>query len=144
MQIQGSDLSINDYLRDDTLLKVTASSPWYANLVNFMVTGYIPPGEDKKRLIHLSRFHLWDDPICLRSVLMVYFVAVSHFVRPRKFLSVVTPRLMEDTTEHSIPMQKFGRVVSSGLTCMEMLKNLSGVAQDVRSMGTSIPEMLYP
>ena len=62
MQIQGSDLPSNDYLRDDTLLKVTASSPWYANLVNFMVTGYTPPGEDKKRLIHLSRFHLWDDP----------------------------------------------------------------------------------
>ena len=62
MQIQGSDLPINDYLRDDTLLKVTTTSPWYANLVNFMVTGYIPPGEDKKKLIHLSRFHLWDDP----------------------------------------------------------------------------------
>ena len=27
MQIQGSDLPINDYLRDDTLLKVTSSSP---------------------------------------------------------------------------------------------------------------------
>ena len=27
-----------------------------------MVTGYIPSGEDKKKLIHLSRFHLWDDP----------------------------------------------------------------------------------
>jgi len=62
MLIQGSDLPINDYLRDDTLLKVTSSSPWYANLVNFMVTGYIPPEEDKKKLIHLSRFHLWDDP----------------------------------------------------------------------------------
>ena len=61
MQIQGSDLPINDYLRDDTLLKVTSSSPRYANLVNFMVTGYVPPGEDKKKLIHLSRFHLWDD-----------------------------------------------------------------------------------
>jgi len=62
MQNQGSDLLINDYLRDDTLLKVTASSPWYANIVNFMMTGYIPPVEDKKSLIHLSRFHLWDDP----------------------------------------------------------------------------------
>ena len=62
MQIQGSDIPINDYLRDDTLLKVTTTSPWYANLVNFMVTGYIPPIEDKKKLIHLSRFHLWDDP----------------------------------------------------------------------------------
>ena len=38
MQVQGSDLPINDYLRDDTLLKVTTSSPWYANLVKFMVT----------------------------------------------------------------------------------------------------------
>ena len=44
MQIQGLDLPINDYLRDDTILKVTTTSPWYANLVNFMVTGYIPPG----------------------------------------------------------------------------------------------------
>ena len=58
VQVQGSDLPINDYLRDDTLLKVTTSSPWYANLV----TGYITLGEDKKKLIHLSRFHLWDDP----------------------------------------------------------------------------------
>ena len=49
IQIQGSDLPINEYLRDDTLLKVTTSSPWYANLVNFMVTGYIPLGEDKKK-----------------------------------------------------------------------------------------------
>ena len=75
---------------------------------------------------------------------MVYFVVVSRFVRPRGFLSVVTPRLMEDTMEHSVPMQKFGRVVSSSQTCMEMLKNLSGVAQDVKSMGILIPEMLCP
>ena len=75
---------------------------------------------------------------------MVYFVAVSRFVRRGEFLSVVTPLLMEDITEHSVPMQKFGRAGSSSQTCMEMLKNLSGVAQDVRSMGTSIPEMLCP
>ena len=73
MQVQGSDLPINDYLRDDTLLKVTTSNPWYANLVSFMVTGYIPPGEDKKKLIHLSRFHLWNDPylfkVCANGLL---------------------------------------------------------------------------
>jgi hypothetical protein len=67
MQVQGPDLLINDYLRDDTLLKVTSSSPWYANLVNFMVTGYIPLGEDKKKLIHLSRFYLWDDPYLCKA-----------------------------------------------------------------------------
>ena len=42
------DLPINDFLRDDMLLKVTASCPWYANIVNFMVSGYIPPGGQKE------------------------------------------------------------------------------------------------
>ena len=45
------DPPINDFLRDDTLLKVTASHPWYANIVNFMVSGYISPGESKKKLV---------------------------------------------------------------------------------------------
>ena len=43
------DPPINDFLRDDMLLKVIASHPWYANIVNFMVSGYIPPGESKKK-----------------------------------------------------------------------------------------------
>ena len=57
---------INDFLCDDMLLKVTDSTPWYANIVNFMVSGYVPPGENKKRLIYESRRHLWDDPYLYR------------------------------------------------------------------------------
>ena len=53
---------INDFLRDDMLLKVADSTPWYANIVNFMVSGYMPPGENKKKLIFESRRHLRDDP----------------------------------------------------------------------------------
>ena len=30
------------------LLKVTDSNPWYANIVNFMVIGYVPSRENKK------------------------------------------------------------------------------------------------
>ena len=40
------ELPINDYLRDDTLLKITDSDPWYANIMNFIVAGYVPPGEN--------------------------------------------------------------------------------------------------
>jgi len=72
--------------------------------------------------------------------MMVYSDAVSQYVRPVKFLSVVTPRHLEDITEPSVPMQKFGREDSSSQTCMETQKNLCGVAQDVKSMGISIPE----
>jgi hypothetical protein len=60
------DVSINDYLRDDMLLKVTDSNSWYANIVNYMVTGYVPPGADRKRLAHESRRHMWDDPYLYR------------------------------------------------------------------------------
>ena len=44
------ELPINDFLRDDMLLKVMDSNPWYANIVNFMVSGYVPPGKNKKKL----------------------------------------------------------------------------------------------
>jgi hypothetical protein len=44
-------LPINDYMRDDTLLKVSTTDPWYINIVNYIVAGYIPPGADKKKII---------------------------------------------------------------------------------------------
>jgi len=48
------------------LLKVTDSNPWYANIVNFMVTGYVPSGDNKKKVPVESRHHLWDDPYLYR------------------------------------------------------------------------------
>ena len=56
------ELPINDFLRDDMLLKVTDINPWYANIMNFMVLGYVPPGENKGKLQAKRRCHLWDDP----------------------------------------------------------------------------------
>ena len=67
MQFHDSDnLPINDFLHDDTLLKVTHTNPRYANIVNFIVTGYVPPGENRKKLLYQSRTHLWDDPYLYR------------------------------------------------------------------------------
>jgi len=42
---------INDSLRDDMLYRINRSDPWYADIVNFMVSGYVPPGANKKKLI---------------------------------------------------------------------------------------------
>jgi hypothetical protein len=44
------ELPINDFLRDDMLLKVMDFNPWYANIVNYMVAGYVPSGENKRKL----------------------------------------------------------------------------------------------
>ena len=67
------ELPLNDNLRDDTLLRIIDSDPWYAKIVNFMVAGYVPPSENKRKLIHESRSHLWDEPylyqVCTNGLL---------------------------------------------------------------------------
>jgi uncharacterized protein YneR len=52
------ELSINDSLRDDMLFQVNRSDPWYADIVNFIVAGYVPPEGNKKKLIYESHIHL--------------------------------------------------------------------------------------
>jgi hypothetical protein len=142
MQVKGSDLSIDDYLRDDTLLKVTTAHPWYANLVNFMVTGYIPPGEDNKKLIHLSKYHLWDDPYLFKVYVDDLLRRCIPLYETRKILERYHSRHIEGTTEHSGPMLKPSRVDSSSQTCTEMPRSSCGDAKDFRNMGISIPETL--
>jgi hypothetical protein len=63
---ESTDMPIIDYMRDDALLKVSTTNIWYANIVNYIVTGYIPPGTDKKKIIQDSGFHLWEDPYLYR------------------------------------------------------------------------------
>jgi hypothetical protein len=48
---ESAGLPINDYMRYDTLLKVSTTDRWYANIVNYIMAGYIPPGADKKKII---------------------------------------------------------------------------------------------
>jgi hypothetical protein len=59
-------LPINDSLRDDMLFKITKSDHWYTNIVNFMVAGYVPLGENKRKLIYESRLYIWDEPYLFR------------------------------------------------------------------------------
>jgi len=42
---------INYSLWDDMLYGINRSDPWYADIVNFMVSGYVSPGANKKKLI---------------------------------------------------------------------------------------------
>jgi hypothetical protein len=63
---ESAELPINDYMRDDALIKVSRTDPWYANIVNYIVDVYIPPRADKKKIIRDSRLHIWDDPYLYR------------------------------------------------------------------------------
>jgi hypothetical protein len=48
------------------LLKVVGSDTWYTNIVNFMVAGYVPLRENKRKLIYESCLYLWDEPYLYR------------------------------------------------------------------------------
>jgi hypothetical protein len=63
---ESTELPINDYMRDGTLLKVSTTNPWYANIINYIMAGCIPPGADRKKIIQDSRLHFWDDPYLYR------------------------------------------------------------------------------
>ena len=67
MQFENlQELPINDSLRDDMLFKVTKLDPWYENIVNFMVAGYVQPGENKRKLIYESRLYISHEPYLFR------------------------------------------------------------------------------
>jgi hypothetical protein len=48
------------------LFKIMKSDPWYANIVNFLVAGYVPPGGNKRKLIYESRLHIWNESYLFR------------------------------------------------------------------------------
>jgi hypothetical protein len=69
---ESAELPINDYMRDDTLLKVSTTDPWCKNIVNYIVAGYIPPGADRKRLSQIAYYTSGMIRIYNRCVLMAY------------------------------------------------------------------------
>jgi len=133
------DLPINDYLWDDTLLKVLAAYPRYANIVNYMVSGYVPLGVDKKKLIKESQVHLWDNPYLYRVCQDGVLRRCVRKKNPSKSLRSATELNMEAIMIHLGPMPKFGKVDSIGLPCTKTIKTSSRGLGGVSNMGISIP-----
>jgi hypothetical protein len=90
---KSAKLPINDYMRDDTLLKVSITDPWYANIINYIVAGYIPPRADKKKIIKDSRLHLWND--------MYLYRVCANGLLTRCILAFETWKILEHC--HSLP-----------------------------------------
>ena len=65
----SSDIPINDYFPDEQLFAIL-QSPWFADIVNGLVTGKTPPEwsrQDKYRFYaHLKHFY-WDDPYLFKA-----------------------------------------------------------------------------
>jgi len=60
-----SDITpIDDYFPDESLLSVS-TLPWFANIVNFLVSGQLPAHwstQDKRKFLNEVKNFYWDDP----------------------------------------------------------------------------------
>ncbi|KAL4342153.1 hypothetical protein GQ457_08G025220 [Hibiscus cannabinus] len=66
---QDRDVEISDSFPDEKILFPTAI-PWYADIVNFLVSGIVPPdlsSQGRKKFRHDAKFFYWDEPYLFKQ-----------------------------------------------------------------------------
>ncbi|KAK6115043.1 hypothetical protein DH2020_007312 [Rehmannia glutinosa] len=66
---QRSTELIKEEFPDERLLMLEANFPWYADFVNYLAAGVLPPNlssYQKKKFLHDVKFHMWDDPLLFK------------------------------------------------------------------------------
>ncbi|XP_074356455.1 uncharacterized protein LOC141696173 [Apium graveolens] len=60
---------INDFFLDEQLFGVQEEEPWFADLVNYLVSNVIPPElsyAQRKKFLHEVKWYRWDEPFLFR------------------------------------------------------------------------------
>ncbi|KAK8684265.1 hypothetical protein V6N13_040295 [Hibiscus sabdariffa] len=66
---QDRDVEISDSFLDEKILFATAI-PWYVDIVNFLVSGIVPPdlsSQGRKKFRHDAKFFYWDEPYLFKQ-----------------------------------------------------------------------------
>ena len=108
-----------------------------------MVVGYVPPRENKRKLIYECRLHIWDESYLFRVCSMAYSEDVYQWKKASRSASDATHHHMEDIMVHSTLIQKSNKVYSSGQPCMKTRKTSFEGVERVRGTGISIQEIPY-
>ncbi|KAL5574146.1 hypothetical protein UlMin_023743 [Ulmus minor] len=70
-QNQDNSEVINETFPDEQLFLLTQTQlPWYADFVNYLVSGMLPPdltSQQKKRFLHDVKFYYWDEPFLFKQ-----------------------------------------------------------------------------
>ena len=67
--VQEEEKEIVEYFPDERLFQLSLQSLWYADFVNFLACGIMPPElsyQQRKKLRTDSRFYIWDDPLLFK------------------------------------------------------------------------------
>ena len=69
LAVQKKEKEIAEHFPDEQLFQLSLQSPWYADIVNFLACGVMPPDlsyQQRKKLRTDSRFYIWDDPLLFK------------------------------------------------------------------------------
>jgi hypothetical protein len=93
LEIKEDDIPIDDSFSDERLLTVLKfQAPWYADYVNFLACGVLPPDlsyQQKKKFFADLKYYYWDDPLPLNWVWMEYTIVAFQKMRYKIFYSTV-------------------------------------------------------
>ena len=67
--VQKEEKEIVEYFPNEQLFQLSLQSPWYADIVNFLACGIMPPElsyQQRKKLRPDNRFYIWDDPLLFK------------------------------------------------------------------------------
>ena len=68
--VQEKEKEIAENFLDEQLFQLSLQSPWYADIVNFLACGIMPPKfiyQQRKKLRTDSRYYIWDDPLLFKK-----------------------------------------------------------------------------
>jgi transposase InsO family protein len=70
LKVKEDDQPIDDSFKDEQLFAVsTTSTPWYADFVNYLACGIMPPEftyQQRKKFLSDVKSYFWDDPILFK------------------------------------------------------------------------------
>ena len=67
--VQAEEREIAKNFPNEQLFQLSLQSPWYADIMNFLACGIMPPEfsyQKRKKLRIDSRYYIWDDPLLFR------------------------------------------------------------------------------
>ena len=102
--------------------------------MNFMILGYVPPVESRKKLANESKRHLWDAPYLYRVCADGLLRRCVPTAEGLKSLRSAMQHHMEDIMVFFALRRRSDTMFSFGHRCMKILRTLYGDAQTARSM----------
>ena len=67
--VKEEEIEVAENFPDEQLFQLSFQLPWYADIVNFLACGVMPPEfsyQQRKKLRIDSRFYIWDDPLLFK------------------------------------------------------------------------------